>query len=232
MLVLLAGSLALYYAWRLLGFANPWPRRFLGGMAWLAGARVRTSGSVPKRGAILLANHLSWLDILIVAGSTGSAFVAHAGLAGNRLLKWLCDMNDTVFVTRSQRGSVAAQVDQVRRALAGDGLLTIFPEGTTGDGRALLPFKSSLLSALDPPPSGVGVQPVAIDYGPAATEIAWVGAEPGIANFFKILARAGTIPVTLRFAAPFAPAEAGNRKAIAAEARERIAAVFSAARIG
>jgi 1-acyl-sn-glycerol-3-phosphate acyltransferase len=232
MLGLLAGSLALYCAWRLLGLPNPWPRRFLGAMVWLAGARVRTVGAVPRGGASVLANHLSWLDILVLAGATGSAFVAHAGLARNRLLKWLCDMNHTVFVTRSSRGSVAGQVDQVRAGLARGGLLTIFPEGTTGDGRGVLPFKSSLLSALDPPPPGIVVQPVAIDYGAAASEIAWVGAEPGIANFFKILARPGTFAVTLRFAAPFAPAEAGNRKAIAAEARARVAAVFSGGVIG
>jgi 1-acyl-sn-glycerol-3-phosphate acyltransferase len=225
MLGLLAASLTLYYIWRLFALTNPWPRRFLGAMAWIAGARVRTVGTVPRGGAMILANHLSWLDILVLAGASGTAFVAHAGLAENRLLKWLCDMNRTVFVTRSRRGSVADQVDQVRAGLAHDGLLTIFPEGTTGDGRMLLPFKSSLLSALDPPPPGVIVQPVRIDYGDAARDIAWVGDEPGIANFFKILARPGTFAVTMTFAPPFAPGEAGGRKAIAAEARARVAAV-------
>ena len=229
---LLIGSLALYYAWRVAGLANPWPRRFLGAMAWLAGARVKAVGAVPRGGAVLLANHLSWLDILVLAGASGTAFVAHAGLAENRLLKWLCDMNHTVFVTRSRRGSVAEQVGQVRAGLERAGLLTIFPEGTTHDGPTLLPFKSSLLSALDPAPQGVVVQPVRIDYGAAAAEVAWIGDEPGVANFFKILARRGTIPVTLRFAQPFVPGEIGGRKAIAAEARARIAAVSSAGAIG
>jgi 1-acyl-sn-glycerol-3-phosphate acyltransferase len=228
MLGLLAVCLVLYYAWRLTGLANPWPRRFLGAMARIAGARVRTIGVVPRGRAVILANHVSWLDILLLAGASGTAFVAHAGLAENRLLKWLCDMNDTVFVTRSRRGNVADQVDQVRAGMAGSGLLTIFPEGTTSDGETLLPFKSSLLSALDPPPPGVLVQPVWLDYGSSAAQIAWIGDEPGIANFFKILARRGTFPVTLIFAPPFAPAEVGGRKAIAAEARARIAAVSRA----
>jgi 1-acyl-sn-glycerol-3-phosphate acyltransferase len=227
-LVLLAGSLALYYLWRPLPRPNPWPRRFLGGMAWLAGARVRTRGALPPRGAIILANHVSWLDILILAGATGTAFVAHAGLAENRVLKWLCDMNDTVFVSRGQRSSVAGQVGQVRDALADEGLLTIFPEGTTGDGRTLLPFKSSLLSALEPAPRGVVVQPVWIDYRDVAAAIAW-GDEAGLANFYRILARSGTFAVNVHFAAPFAPADAGGRKAIAAEARRRIDGLRSAA---
>jgi 1-acyl-sn-glycerol-3-phosphate acyltransferase len=231
-LALLLASLALYYAWRATGATNPWPRRFLGAMAWVAGARVRTTGAVPRGGAVILANHLSWLDILVLAGATGTAFVAHAGLAENRWLKWLCDMNHTVFVTRSRRGSVAEQVAQVRAGVARSGLLAIFPEGTTSDGRTLLPFKSSLLSALDPPPEGVVVQPVAIDYGAAAPDIAWVGDERGVANFFQILARPGTISITLRFAAPFAPAGAGGRKAIAAEARARVAAVSQRLELG
>lgn len=223
--MLLVVSLALYYLWRAARLPNRWPRRFLGAMAWLCGARVRFEGRAPQLRAILLANHASWLDILILAGTTGTAFVAHAGLAENGWLRWLCSLNDTVFVTRAQRGSVAEQVAQVRRALARDGLLTIFPEGTTGDGHTLLPFKSSLLSALDPAPPGLAVQPVRIDYGGASAAIAWVGDEPGLTNVFKVLARPGTFPVDLRFAEPFAPAAAGDRKAIAAEARRRIAAL-------
>ena len=56
------------------------------------------------------------------------------------------------------------------------------------------------------------------------SEIAWVGDEPGPANVRRILSRPGNIPVTLRFLDPFDPAQVGNRKAIAAEARARIEA--------
>ena len=223
MLVWLGLSLALYYAWKLVPVANPWPRRFLRGLGWLAGARVRCSGEPLRRGAVLLANHQSWLDIPILAGASGTAFVAHAGLAESALLKWLCEMNDTVFVARTERGTVAAQVAQVRDALSENGALAIFPEGTTSDGSVLLPFKSALLSALDPPHRGIAVQPVWLDYGREAAEIAWIGDEHGVANFLKILARPRPFRVTLHFLAPFDPAAAGGRKAIAHEARERIA---------
>ena len=60
---------------------------------------------------------------------------------------------------------------EVREALERGEVLAVFPEGTTSDGTGLLPFKSSLLSALDPPPPGIAIQPVWIDYGPQALRI-------------------------------------------------------------
>ena len=60
MVLLLALCVTCYYPWRLLGPHNPWPRIFLGGIAWLAGVDVRTTGPRNRRGAFLLANHVSW----------------------------------------------------------------------------------------------------------------------------------------------------------------------------
>jgi 1-acyl-sn-glycerol-3-phosphate acyltransferase len=142
------------------------PPLFLGFMGRMAGLRVRTEGQ-PRVGALFLANHLSWLDVLALAGTSRAIFVAHSGLAGHGALKWLCDQNDTVFITRDRRGSVAAQVAQVQAAL-GDRPLVIFPEATTGDGSTLLPFRSSLLSAVEPLAGEVPIQPVALDYRDAA----------------------------------------------------------------
>jgi 1-acyl-sn-glycerol-3-phosphate acyltransferase len=101
--------------------------------------------------------------------------------------------------------------------------VTIFPEGTTSDGTGLLPFKGSLLAVLEPPPPGVLVQPVHMDYGAATEAIAWVGDEPGQANALKVMARRGGFAVTLHFLDPFDPRDFPGRKGIAAEARRRIA---------
>lgn len=222
MLVWLIGCIPLYYAWRIARRHNPWPRRFLGGIARIAGARVHIVGAPASKGAFLLANHVSWLDIPVIAGASGTAFVAHSGLAGHGLLKWLCTMNDTVFVARHDRRSVHLQVAQVREALSDTGALTVFPEGTTSDGTGLLPFKSSLLSALDPPPPGIAIQPVWIDYGPQAPQIAWVGDEHGLDNFLAILARREAIAVTVHFLPALSRDEAADRKVMARTARDRI----------
>lgn len=230
MLALLMVCVPLYYVWRIARRTNPWPRVFLGGIARIAGARVTISGAPARKGAFLLSNHVSWLDIPVISGASGSAFVAHSGLADVGLLKWLCEMNDTVFIARHERRSVHAQVEQVRAALTDTGALTVFPEGTTSDGRGLLPFKSSLLSALDPPPPGIAIQPVWLDYGPEVAGLAWVGEEHGLDNFLKILARRRPIRVTVHFLAPLQPDEAANRKVMATAARERITLAMNRAR--
>lgn len=197
---------------------NPWPRIFLGGVAWIAGVDVRVAGTQASGGRFLLANHVSWIDIPAIAGATGAAFVAHDGLAANPFMRWLCAMNDTVFIARHDRGSVAGQVEQLRAALRENGALAIFPEGTTSSGEQLLPFKSSLLSALVPSPAGIAVQPVLMDYGADSALIAWIGEEPGIDNFMRILARAQPIELTLHFLSPLSGEALGNRKIMAAQA--------------
>ncbi|MET0181055.1 MAG: lysophospholipid acyltransferase family protein, partial [Novosphingobium sp.] len=212
----LGACLAGYHLWRLLRLANPWPGRFLGGAARLAGVDVRVEGRLPGAGAFLLVNHVSWLDVPALAGVSGAAFVAHDGLAAFPLLKWLCEMNGTVFVARHDRAGVAAQVAQIRAALSAHAVLAVFPEGTTSDGTGLLGFKSSLLSALVPVPEGVAIQPVLLDYGPEAAEIAWVGEEDGLANAKRILARRNPVRLTIRFLAPLAGEALADRKAMAA----------------
>jgi hypothetical protein len=104
------------------------------------------------------------------------------------------------------------------------GSLTIFPEGTTGDGTTLLPFKSSLLSALDPLPEGIVVRPVLLDYGAEAADIAWVGEEPGLENFQRILARGRPVTLTVHLLPPLTGEALANRKTITAAARDALAA--------
>lgn len=220
-----------HYLWRLglrlpASGPRPWPRRFLGGFCWIAGVEVRITGQRYRKGVFLLANHVSWIDIVALSGVSGTAFVGHDGLAGIPLLRWLCSLNDTVFIARHDRASVHHQVEQVREAIREGGALTIFPEGTTSDGTGLLPFKSSLLSAFDPPPPGVAVQPVLLDYGPEASSVAWVGEEPGLDNFLRILASDRPVELTVHFLPPLEGEALASRKTIAASAQAAIQAAM------
>ncbi|MDR6788198.1 1-acyl-sn-glycerol-3-phosphate acyltransferase [Sphingomonas sp. BE138] len=214
-------ALALHGTWRLVRARSPWPRRFLGWVARIVGARVRVVGTPLTRDAVLLANHVTWIDIPALAGATGAAFVAKAELRDAPVVGWLCTLNRTLFVKRGDRMGVDAQVAALRAQLGGAQPVAIFPEGTTGDGVTLLPFKAGLLAALAPPPPDVRVQPVRIDYGAATPDVAWVGAEDGARHARRVLNRRGTFAVTLHFLTPFVPE--GDRKAIAAAARARIA---------
>lgn len=209
---------------------NPVPRWFLHTLGIITGLRIRTIGSKAARRTFFVANHVSWLDIPAIAGTTGSAFVAHEGLASIGPLRWLCRLNDTVFVARHDRRSVAAQIAQVREALRETGALTIFPEGTTSDGTALLPFKSSLLSALDADAEHIPVQPLLLDYGTRSETIAWTGNEPGLANALRILARWRPVRLTVTFLPPLAETERANRKTIALSARQAIETALERAR--
>jgi lyso-ornithine lipid O-acyltransferase len=222
MLALLLACIPLYYLWPILGLGNPWPRRFLSGIARIAGVRLHITGHRTESGEFLLVNHVSWIDIPAIAAASGASFIGHDGLAAMPVLRWLCAMNGTVFVARHDRASVHRQIEQVRTAIKDSGALAIFPEGTTSDGTSLLPFKSSLLSALDPLPDGVAVQPVVLDYGPEAASIAWVGTEHGVVNFKRILARSRPVELTVRFLPPLAGEALASRKTIAAAAREAI----------
>ena len=229
LLATLAAFLPLHFAYRIFAYGSPFPKYFLKTAARICGARVERKGTALRRDVVFLSNHVSWLDILTLAGASGTAFVAKAEVQQTPVVGWLADLNRTVYVQREARMDVARQINAVREALTDNWSVTIFPEGTTGDGHSLLPFKSSILKLLEPPPPGVLVQPVLMDYGALSTELCWVGEESGAANALGILARPGSFPVRIHFLEPFDPDDCAGRKAIAARARAEIeTALFTA----
>lgn len=222
MIAALLVAVPLHLLWRLVRLPSPWPRLLLRSLGLIIGARVRVTGTPLRRDVVFVSNHQSWTDIPLLAGVTGSAFVAKAEMQGVPLIGWLCGLNRTLFVRREDRLGVTQQIAAFRATVAEGWAVTLFPEGTTGGGHTLLPFKATLLAVLDDPPPGVRVQPVRIDYGAATDDIAWIGDEPGQAHARRVLRRRGRLPVTIRFLDPFEPV--GGRKAIAAQARTRILA--------
>ncbi len=186
-------------------------------MARICGADVDVRGSPLAADVLFVANHQSWLDIPIIAGATGTAFVANAGVRDWPLVSWLADLNNTVYVDRGDRTGVHGQVGAVRAALGRHQPMAIFPEGTTS--RELLPFKPSLLEVVSPPPRAIRVQPLRLTYG--VTDLIWVGDEPAVSNMWRVLTHR-RFGVLLECLEPFDPCPIGDRKAIAAEARGRI----------
>lgn len=224
LLLVLAVAICLvpHALWQLFRLPSPWPKWFMVMVTRICGVR-RVSVGVPlKRDVFFVANHLSWLDIPVIASANGTAFIAKEELSRAPVIGWLARQNRTVFVSRADRMGVAEQINQLRDALAEAWAVTIFPEGTTTDGQSLLPFKPSLLAVLDPPPPGIMVQPVVLDYGKVAQEIAWVGIEEGQDNAVRVLSRKGSFRVAVHFLEPFNPRDYPGRKAINAEARRRI----------
>ena len=104
----------------------------------------------------------------------------------------------------------------------------VFAEGTTTDGRSLLPFKSVLFEGLSPPPRSLLIQPVILDFDEAGKNLAWIGTEGAPGNARRTLGRRGSYAVKVRLAEPFDPALLPGRKAVAAEVRQRIAQTLAA----
>jgi 1-acyl-sn-glycerol-3-phosphate acyltransferase len=220
----LAGLFLLYLpphlASKMITGRSHWPRRFLAAAARIAGARVQLDGKPLAPRSLVIANHISWLDILILGGATGTAFVSKAEVGKVPLIGWLADQNHTLYIERSERGDAHGQVKRIADRLGGAQPLAVFPEGTTGDGRALLPFNPTLLHAVAPPPPGVEVRPVAVHYGEDVHAVAWHGGEHGVANVLRVLGMAGTRRVTVLLLEPLPPS--GDRKHLARAAHAAI----------
>jgi len=212
----------MHYLWKLLPGRSPWPQMFLGWAGWSLGLRVRIEGRPLTSHVLYVSNHVTWLDTFALGGAVPAIFVSRDDVATWPVLGWAAGLNDTIFIARHARSTVHGQADQLRQALAAGRAVALFPEGTTEGGHEVLPFRPSLFASLFPPLEGVKVQPVAIDYGNLAEEIAWIGEEPAGSNARRVLSRRGTIPVVLRFLEPVDPHAAGDRKVLAAQSRAEV----------
>jgi 1-acyl-sn-glycerol-3-phosphate acyltransferase len=212
------GAVPLHYLWKLFGARSPWPRLFLGFVGRRFGLRVRKEGTPLTRNVLYTPNHVSWLDILVVGGAVPAAFVTKAELDG--IVRWASGLNDSVYIDRNMRSAVHGQASDLRGRLAEGRAVCLFPEGTTS-GRLILPFRPSLFASLYPPLPGVLVQPVQLDFA-QMDDAAWIGDEAYELSVTRFLERPGRLDVTIRFLDPIDPAEAGDRKKLAALARSAV----------
>jgi 1-acyl-sn-glycerol-3-phosphate acyltransferase len=224
----LAVLLPLHLVWHLLKLPSPWAMLFLRIAARALGARVRVHGSPLRWDVFFVANHISWHDIPILAGITGSSFVAQDGVRDWPVIGWLAKLNRTIFISRTEKQNVAQQVAELREAIAENWSVTLFPEGTTSDGRGLLPFKQSLFATLAPPPRPMMIQPVLLDFGANGPDIAWLGEETGWESAWRAFTRPGSYDVDVHFLEPFDPGALADRKVVCALARTRLAEALSA----
>lgn len=220
--------LPLHLVWHVLKLPSPWAMLFLRISTRALGARVTVYGNPLRKDVFFVANHISWHDIPILAGITGSSFVAQDGVRDWPVIGWLAKLNRTIFISRSDKQNVAQQVAELREAIAENWSVTLFPEGTTSDGRGLLPFKQSLFATLAPPPKPMLIQPVLIDFGNDGPEIAWLGEETGWESAWRAFTRPGSYDVGVHFLEPFDPGALADRKLVCALARTRMAEALSA----
>jgi len=188
-------------------------------------ANLTVHGEPPQHNGtpfMLVANHVSWLDIFAINAAVPTRFVAKAEVRGWPLVGWLCVKADTLFIERERRRDLARLDDVISHALRNAAGMAVFLEGTTTDGTTVLPFHSSLLrpaQAADAP-----VFPVAIRYrrndGSICTEAAYDGDKTAYDTLRNMLTQ-HEFHVDLHFLPPLATA-GKPRKELAREVRELI----------
>lgn len=155
------------------------------------GVRTREQGSA-ARGAFIAANHLGYLDILVLSALTPVVFVAKREVRGWPLFGWFAARAGTRFINRGKAGDVVRVGDELAPLVAEGLSVLVFLEGTSSDGRTVLPFKPSFLE-----PAVRGGWPVAVaalDYAVPSgrsveTEVAWWGdmtLPPHLANLLTL----------------------------------------------
>jgi 1-acyl-sn-glycerol-3-phosphate acyltransferase len=215
--------------------ARTFPNFYHRSVCRLWGIRLRIIGKpVTGEGVLLLANHSSWLDIVVFSAVAPLSFVAKSEIAGWPIFGTLARLQRTVFVARERRNQTGAAADQIAARLAAGDCLVLFPEGTSNDGSSVLPFKSALLGAAEARRADgrhVTVQPVSAAYAgnhgmPMGREMrpfyAWYGDMEMTPHLWEALL-AGPLDVTIEFHPP-ATLDMMNRKALAQLAQAQIEA--------
>lgn len=172
-----------------------WSHRMLS----LAGIELRVIGQPARSGPMLLvANHISWLDIVVMHAAGYCRFVSKSDVKAWPLVGSFADGAGTLYVERSSRRDAHRVVAQMaQRLLAGD-VLAVFPEGTTGNGVDLLNFHANLIqSAID---AQVPIQPVALAFidavsGAASFAPSYTGDETLIGSMWRTLSAEGLCAV-------------------------------------
>ncbi|CAO4170928.1 1-acyl-sn-glycerol-3-phosphate acyltransferase [Methylorubrum populi] len=205
----------------------------------LFAVRVTQSGTPPPPGepALVLSNHVSWLDIVALGSLRPLSFVAKSEIEGWPLIGTLAKLQRTVFIERAKRAATASVNATVGQRLADGDLIVLFAEGTTGDGLRLLPFRSSLVgaarAALTAETGGLArirLQPLALSYprrnGLPVTraerpDIAWYG-DMELAPHLALFAQRGPIDVHIRWGSAIAFEAATDRKVATAKAEAAV----------
>ena len=189
------------------------------------GVTVRTSGAAHPGAALVVANHVSWLDIpALHASAPQIRFVSKSNIARWPLLGRLARAGGTLFIERERKRDALRVVHEVAEALRQSDTVAVFPEGTTGAGAGVLPFHANLLQAAITTNSVV--QPVALRYSepghPLSIAVQYID-DTTLGQSLMKVCRARGLVVDVHFL-PAEPAGELDRRALAEKLRERIAA--------
>ena len=202
-----------------------WLHRWCQFACRVLGVRVTTRGTIPSSG-LVVSNHLSYLDIVVLSSIRPCVFVAKRDVASWPLFGWLAHAAGTIFVDRERRFSSNKAVDLIRKAIAGGSVVVLFPEGTSLDGSTVLPFKPALLEStvqLRCP-----ITPASVDYslddGSVADEVCYWRDMTLVPHLLNLLFKC---EIRVNYSFSSAKIRNSNRKEMARELRDEIVSMRS-----
>ncbi|TFZ06464.1 1-acyl-sn-glycerol-3-phosphate acyltransferase [Ramlibacter henchirensis] len=197
-----------------------WAQRML----HVLGIGLQVRGAPPVRGPMLLvANHISWLDILVVHAARYCRFVSKADVKRWPLIGALATGAGTLYIERESRRDAMRVVHHMAESLQAGDILAVFPEGTTSDGVDLLPFHANLIQAAIA--ARAPAQPVALEFvesetGRNSISPCYIGDETLVTSLWRTLT-GPAITAVVSFGEP-QQAEGRERRAWAAELRNAV----------
>ncbi len=193
------------------------------------GVEVRVTGCIDPGAVLMVANHVSWLDIpALHASAPRMRFVSKSNIAHWPLLGRLARAGGTLFIERERKRDALRVVHEVADALRQADAVAVFPEGTTGAGHGVLPFHANLLQAAIT--TATAVQPIVLRYsepGMAVSSAAQYINDTTLGESLMKVCRARGLVVDVRFLVA-EPAGELDRRTLAEVLRERIAAELQA----
>lgn len=211
----------MHLLWRLAGRRSPWPQRFLGWCARALGVRVEVIGKRVEGTALFAANHLSWLDILIVGGATGASFVSKDSVRNWPVAGRLATMVGTIYISAEDRRAAGAQAERIREALESGVSVAFFPEGRIENGE-FLPFRPALFGAVTASDKTIPVQPVALDFGADAKRLVWRKGTHAGWHAWDLAGDPGVKDVTVQLLEPIFAAPDDHRKELAEKTQDAV----------
>ncbi|MCC2634112.1 MAG: plsC [Ramlibacter sp.] len=200
-----------------------WSQRMLA----ILGIPLRVEGKPPLHGPVLLvANHISWLDILVMHAARHCRFVSKADVRHWPLIGTLATGGGTLYIEREKRRDAMRVVHSMRASLAKGDIVAVFPEGTTGDGRELLPFHGNLIQAAisaDAAAQPVGLRFIDQATGEDSDGPLYLGDDTLVASLWRTLSGPPFVAL-VRFGEP-QKAQGRDRRQWATDLREAVASL-------
>ncbi|CAH2793381.1 MAG: Acyl-CoA:1-acyl-sn-glycerol-3-phosphate acyltransferase (EC [uncultured Caballeronia sp.] len=196
-------------------------------MLWLSGMKLVVHNDEARldSGVLVVGNHVSWIDIYVINAWRPTPFISKAEIRKWPVVGWLAHQLGTVFVQREKRSDVKRIMHELAQRLHAGEMMCVFPEGTTTDGRSLLPFHANMFQAAVS--ASCPVQPICLMYedaqGRQSTATAYVG-DMSLNDSLNALLSATPLTAHLYVCNPLAPG--ADRRLLASEAQASVSAAL------